>query len=217
MNMRTDAIFGKIIALTKQIMLREPPDGSGYIHQFMAGNGKPRLSRFSSVGLEWWYTKSAFELFDDIASMALRLDPALNRGDQKAFSLALRDTLANNAINGKLYDGALLCKARTLFDMRKSRNEREFAVCLWDVIRESLRNMITDWLILYPLTRISIPHSFDLGHGGVLLVLADDTVAWERFTAMYPEVKLWDPSSGSFDGERMFPQAFRIPHGLCAK
>ena len=80
-------------------MLREPHDGSGYIHRFMAGNGKPSLSRFSGIGMEWWYTKSAYELCDDIASMALRHDPALKCGDQKAFSLALRDTLAKNAIN----------------------------------------------------------------------------------------------------------------------
>lgn len=203
--MRTDAILGKIIALTKQIMLREPSDGSGFIHQFMAGNGKPSLSRFSGIGMEWWYTISALELCDDIASMALRHDPTLRGGDQKAFSLALRDTLTKNAINGKLFNGALFYKARALFDMRRLRKEREFAVCLWDVIRASLQKMITGWLILYPLTRISIPHSFDLGYGGVLLVHADDTVAWERFTTKYPEVKFWDPHSGSFNGERMFP------------
>lgn len=203
--MRIDAILGKLIALTKQIMLREPHDGSGYVQQFFAGDGTKNLRPFHGTGMEWWYTESAFKLCDDIASMARRHDPALKRGDQKAFSTGIQNALTENALNSRLFSDHIIGRARTLFDARILRNEREFALCLWDVIRLSLSNMITNWIVLYPLTRINIPHSFYLGYEGISLIQANDAVAWDGLLTKCVEAKFWDPRSGSYDGERIFP------------
>ena len=135
--MKLDNILGKILALTKQIHFTEPPDGTGFVTKFFAGKTTP-FSPIGSIGLEWWSSKSGFNLQEDIANMAILFDPQLQGGDTASFCQQIDDILKENVVNREIFDidKIFFMRVNTLFDGRSMRNERDFALKLWNIIQE---------------------------------------------------------------------------------
>jgi hypothetical protein len=178
--MKLDNILGKILALTKQIHFTEPPDGTGFVTKFFAGKTKP-FPPIGSIGLEWWSSKSGFNLREDIANMAILFDPQLQGGDTASFCQQIDDILKENVVNREIFDidKILLMRVNTLFDGRSIRDERDFALKLWNIIHNAFEESMINWIILYPLNRVKAKSTlFDFD--GLSLLASNDLDAWEE-------------------------------------
>jgi hypothetical protein len=200
MPTKQDHILGKIIALTRNIHLKEPLDGSGFSSSFFAGKRdfqSPFLS--SGFGLEWWLTKDAFSFCEDIANMTLTHDPKFEGGEQSSFSERIKSVLQEIVIDKNIFDvdKIFLRKAYTLFEARAKKDKHEFALQVWYKIKEAFVNLMATWIVLYPLNRIKSP-SVSLGFGGLSLLAANDLIFWENIITDYSNAKNWNPLTGRF-------------------
>ena len=194
--MKLKKILGKTVALTKEIKLRKPNNGSGLVARFSPGDNKA-YSPFSTIGFEWWNTKRSFTLYREIAEMAISFNPDLRARSIDDLSCTIRTTIQKNALNKDLFDSnAIFCQSKeTLFDARSISKVEEFSSHLWDVIHRSMLHSIMNWLVLYPLSRI-YSDSVKIGYDGLSLLNADDKQTWQKLTLRYPSTKYWNPSTG---------------------
>jgi hypothetical protein len=195
---KNSKILGHIIALTKSIYLREPADGSGYLSQFKGGDGtSPRFLKISSGHLRWWFTKRSRKLTEEIAEMAMRLDPNLKDGNRKSLAKMVKETLQDNALNSDLFepDKTVFGDVNTLFEARAIPEVNEFAERLWNKIYSTLVASITKWLIIFPLVKIKSA-SVDIGFDGLSLISPEDKVRWQQLAAQYRIEPNWDPTIG---------------------
>jgi hypothetical protein len=94
-----------------------------------------------------------------------------------------------------------ITRAGSLFDARTQANEYDFGRKLWNLIHKELQNIISDWLVLYPLHRINSP-SFDLGYDGISLLSSKDQEIWKKLCTKYPDVSVWSPLTGRRKDEK---------------
>ncbi|NET08468.1 MAG: hypothetical protein F6K16_27975 [Symploca sp. SIO2B6] len=187
-------LFNKLIDLTKQIYLQEPPDNCVLPSRFLAGK-RPRIF-LGSLGLEWWVTKRAHKCCEEIADMAISFEPQLQGGDRAEFCKIINTSLQENATNPKIFnvDSLVFRQVNNLFEARAVKEVRDFASSLWSEISENLIKSIADWMILYPLRQIKV-QSFVLNFDGLSLLASNDKNRWQELSENY-KVKTWDPSTG---------------------
>lgn len=198
--MNLDAIYGKILALSKEYHFKKPSDG--YERQFFTGDGP---LPFSGIGLEWWITKRGLHILDDLTRMITASDPQLN-GDPDSFAKTIERVFETTIMDRALFDfdAVWRSEARTIFDIIRL-NERVFAQRFYPIIRNALLRSIAGWLVLVPLKRITAP-SFALGHDGISLLASADTKTWAEISPRYPDAPLWDPRTGKTQRD---PPSFR--------
>ena len=146
-------IYGQLVALTKEVKLREPKDGSGRMAQFIAG--KNDLYNFSGgIGITWWHTVKAFEICRNIASMAISKHQELQDGDIEELSNIVQNTLRQNCLNNSLFNGddILLSRKENLFESRSIDNVENFSKKLWEHIFENFKkiNNVLVYCLSYP-------------------------------------------------------------------
>lgn len=191
-------ITKKVLDLTKQVYLQEPPDNAGFVRKFFAGK-RPFSILENSFGLEWWLTRRGLDCCEDIANMAISSDPQLRGGDSESFCKIIEKFLQENANNTKIFNVNKLFfrQVSNLLEARAVENIEEFVSRLWCEIHGNLVKSITDWLILYPLHRVK-SQSFVLGFDGVSLLSSSDVVRWQELSGYYSDAKSWNPLSGTW-------------------
>jgi hypothetical protein len=191
-------IHGHIVALTKNIHLKEPADGTGYLCQFRGGDGTtPNHFRVSGIYLNWWFTSRSQKLIDELIEMAVRFDPNLQYGNRTSLAKTVRDVLQGNALNGDLFDfsKSFAGPANTLFEARALVNVNDFAERLWDKIYSALAASVSRWLIIFPLVKVKSA-SIDIGFDGLQLVAPEDKAGWQHLATQYRFRPDWDPTIG---------------------
>jgi hypothetical protein len=191
-------ITKKVLHLTKQVYLQEPPDNARFVSKFFAGK-RPFSFLESSFGLEWWLTRRGLDCYEDIANMAISYDPQLRGGDSESFCKIIEKSLQQNANNRKIFNVNKLFfrQVSNLLEARAVDNIEEFVSRLWSEIHENLVKSMTDWLILYPLHRVK-SQSFVLGFDGVSLLSSSDVDRWQELSGHYSDAKYWNPLSGTW-------------------
>jgi hypothetical protein len=191
-------ILGHIIALTKNIHLREPADGSGYLNQFRGGDGTTSNPfRVSGLYLNWWFTDRSRKLAEEIVEMAVRFDPDLQYGSRRSLAGTVSDVLKDNALNSDLFEfrKSFAGEVNTLFEARAVANVNEFAECLWDKIYSTLVASISKWLVIFPLVKVKSA-SVDLGFDGLHLIAPEDKSRWRHLATLYRFHPDWRPDIG---------------------
>jgi hypothetical protein len=191
-------ITKKVLDLTKQIYLQQPPDNLAFVSSFFAGK-RPFSILQNSFGLEWWLTRRGLDCCEDIANMAISSDPQLRGGDRESFCKVIEESLQENANNTKIFNVNRLFfrQVSNLLEARAVDNIEEFVSCLWSEIHANLVNSMTDWLILYPLHRVK-SQSYVLGFDGVSLLSSNDVDRWQELSGHYSDAKYWNPLSGTW-------------------
>ena len=173
--------------------------------QFFA-NRTP-LQPYGGIGLIWWCAPSAGLHIKDICSMAMLYDTNLRFGDLEGFSAAIVNALKENALNPSLFDASKVCghEVDTLFSARKIEDVREFSKRLWEVIHKAMIQELKEWLIAYPLYRMSVPSS-EIGFDGLSILEPANRDAWDRMGLKYSGVRSWSPQTGMVTGstDRLF-------------
>lgn len=195
---RQQNIFGKIIALTKEIHLTEPPNGKGSLHQFRGGDGKTKgIFRISGIYLNWWFTDSSRRIIEELVEMATEVIPDLRAGSRDSLGKVIVDTLKDNALNRDLFvsNKMFLGNAKTMFEARAVLNVQDFADLLWNKILQELSSSISKWLVIFPLIRVKST-SVDIGYDGISLLSPDDKNRWSQLSAKYKINLDWDLKIG---------------------
>ena len=194
--MKLDNIFGKILALTKQIHLRKPPQDSARLQKFLTGNSPFILG---SISLEWWLTKCADSICEQISDMAISFDQSLQSGDRESFCKIIEGVFQENSVNEELFDtNCIFFQARqTLFDSILDSNKKEFAAKFWNKLHIAFKNSMLNWLVLYPLHRIKAP-SVVLEFDNLSLLDSNDIHRWEELSKAYNGAKYWQPQFGTW-------------------
>lgn len=194
--MKLDNILGKIVALTKEIKLKEPQDGTGLISQFRAG-GDPISPFMGGIGLTWWRTERFEKICKDIAAMSMEYDPNLKYGNMTDFCDVINNVLQKNALDSRVFNGHVFFHGQkeSLYDIRSPLDVNEFANLLWQMIRKSLSKSLTKWLVVYPLPRINTD-SFELGFDGIRLLNSRDISTWKDLAQFYSNAIYWSPEEG---------------------
>jgi hypothetical protein len=131
-------ITKKLLHLTKQIYLKEPPDNAGFVSRFFAGQ-RPFSILENSFGTEWWLTRRGLDCYEDIANMAISFDPQLRGGDRESFGKIIEKYLQENANNAEIFniDKIYLRQVSNLLEARAVDNIEEFVSRLWSEIHRA--------------------------------------------------------------------------------
>jgi hypothetical protein len=193
---RKQKILGKLIALTKEIRLKQPTGGSWGLHQFLGGDGKTkRIMKVSGLALNWWFSKRSGIIMDELIELVLDEIPDLKFGNRNSLAETIRETLKDNAFNKELFRDVFFGDATTLFEARANSNVNEFATALWERLDRALSSSISKWLVIFPALRLKSA-TVEIGSENLLLVSPDDEVAWSRLAAQYKMNSEWDPKIG---------------------
>jgi hypothetical protein len=193
---RQQNIFSKLVALTKEIRLKQPNGDSLGLHQFLGGDGKTkRIMKVSGLVLNWWFSERSRIVIDELVEMALDEIPDLKFGNRTSLGEVITETLKDNAFNRELFGEVFLGDATTLFEARASSSVDEFAAALWDRLARALTSSISKWLIVFPALRLK-SETVEIGSEGLMLISPSDDVKWSRLTAQYKINPDWDPKIG---------------------
>lgn len=190
---KLDDILGKVIALTKNINLKEhtPLECS-----FMSGKTPSRP--YGVGGITLWCTPSVGPLIKAISYMAIDYDATLEFGNIEGFDAVIKEALKDNVFNDNLFDNVKIWerKADTLFAARRVEDVKEFAKRVWEVIYKAMVQEPRDWLVVYPLYRMSI-RSGTIGFDGLSILEPKDRDIWEQIASKYAAAKEWSPETGA--------------------
>ncbi|SDM27638.1 HEPN domain-containing protein [Halarsenatibacter silvermanii] len=192
--MKLEPILGKIIELTKNIYLKEIEDYA-LKEDFLISHNELNLP-FASF--QFWYTKRGTEICRDIAIMSTKYDSGLDGGDFETYEKIIREFFKKNVFNKDLFDTDLLIpiQIEKLFDAIVLQNRpKKFAKKVWDILYQRLLNSLKNWIIIYPLSRVSTK-SFNLDYDGVSLANSSDSDFWNQFENKYPALEFWNPEEG---------------------
>lgn len=196
MSKKRRNIFGKLIALTKEIRLKQPNDESWGLHQFRGGNGKMRGEmRVSGIYLNWWFSERSRALIDELVEMATDEIPDLRFGNLNSLGEVIRQTLKDNAFNHELFIDVFLGDAATLFEARANPNAQEFAAALWKKLESTLSSSITKWLVIFPAIKLKSP-TVEITSEKLFFLSPTDEASWRRMAAQYKINPDWDRNIG---------------------
>lgn len=194
--MQSDKILGKIIALTKEIHLKQPSSKESFVRKFLyQKNNLPSLG--GAIGLEWWITKKGLDILEDIGRMVNFSEPSLMAIDNESFCGFIEGVLEKNSLNEEFFcnNTIFLRRCSTLFEGRAVNDPHQFASLIWDEICNSLRDSMVSWFIIYPLHRIKTK-SVNLGFSGLTLLNSNDSNMWNAISGRYPDARYWSPATG---------------------
>lgn len=194
-------VFGQIIALTRSIYLNECSGEECYRSSFMVNQNK---NSYGGLGLEWWYTTKTFDYIDRIAaviqSTVLKYSNIDFESIKELVISALQVACSDSSIID--LDGFLINNKETLFDIRVCIPD-EFSIKIWNVIELKLDESITDWCTLYPLSRMKVS-SFHIKELDIYVVNKFDTEYFKNIIVRFPYLKIFNPSTGRFEGVGRF-------------
>jgi len=192
-------IFGKLIALTKEIRLKQPKGGQWGLHQFLGGDGKTkRIMKVSGLSLNWWFSERSGIIIDELVEMVLDEIPDLKFGNRNSLGEVITETFKDNAFNRELFREVFFGDATTLFEARANANVDEFAAALWDRLDRALTSSISKWLVIFPALRLKSP-TVEIGSENLILLSPSDEVTWRRLATQYKMNPEWDPQIGGSD------------------
>lgn len=198
--MNLESILGKILQLTKNIYLKEPKEKS-YKHSYL-------ISYAPLVSFEVWFTQTGIHICREISLMSIQYDSNLKNGNADDFKDIIKKIFKNIIFNEHLFEvkSIMALKKNKIFNaMNKNLKKKEFALKVWHIIKNELSSSLKDWVIFYPLPRVTTK-SLKLEFDGLSLLNSEDKEFWNMLANEYPALEFWDPKKGKqFDSnDNMF-------------
>jgi len=208
----SEKIYGKIIALLREIKFHEPESIDSLHSIFLISNNSDKCYHFGNIGLEWWYTKESLRICDDISKMIMATNEKLKDGDYKYFSENIRESIQNNCLNKELFNSELLfnSKAKNLLEAKNQTDYKIFARKLYEIIENQLTTIINDWMILYPITIIKSDTYF-LESLDIVFLSSKDVNYWNKISADFKSSFGFNPSTGENYTSSIIPAAYKTP------
>lgn len=205
-------IYGKILALLREIKLVKAMGEELFQSNFMVANDPERLNSFGNIGLEWWYTRKGYKICDDLAKMIIAQNILLSEGDYESFSNIIRDTIERNGLNKELFktDVVFNSQVENLLDARNISDHKVFAARLYEFIEKQLTIALSDWMILVPVMTI-ISDSYYFKSLNIHLLSSEDIGYWQCVNSDYKSSSGFNPSDGKNFNSSIIPAAYKVP------
>jgi len=142
----SEKIYGKLIALLREIKLQKSSNIGCFPSSFLIGN----------VGLEWWYTKKSYKECNDLSKMIISSNKNFVNCDYEYFSRVIINTIQNNGFNKELFNPDLVFKSKidNLLEASNQSDYKTLSKKLYSIIENKLQSTITDWMVLYPVSSL---------------------------------------------------------------
>ncbi|SOD17282.1 HEPN domain-containing protein [Nitrosomonas ureae] len=199
-------LLHQIIALTKNIHLKNPGNDNRGNEQFFVGKRDP-FKFNGSFGISWWYTRTTFKLVENISFIIVGELKEFSECDHETIQNTIRSTLHEICVDEKVFRGDDVCFAKkdSLFDCRRNGDVTAYALYILECFLNNIRSTITDWCVVYTVPRLT-GMSFSVDSEGIYVVSKSDPVAWKNLEEQGYLLSNLDQQSGNFYDGR--PTAF---------
>jgi hypothetical protein len=104
----SEKIYGKILALLREIKLHKSGNANCYPSSFLIGN----------IGLQWWYTKKSYRVCNVLSNIIISSNKKFVDGDYEHFSSVIINTIQKNGFKEELFhpDVVLKSEVNNLFE-----------------------------------------------------------------------------------------------------
>ncbi|TDP24114.1 HEPN domain-containing protein [Halanaerobium congolense] len=187
--MELNKILGKILELTKNIYLKKPEEKSYKYNTPL--NTIP-------IPMELWITKTGKNISREIALMSMQYKIEFKNGNINDFKEIVKIIFDRIIFNEELFKVKLISGSQKdkLFDyINDDLDKKDFAMKVWDIMTKEFSDNLKDWIIFYPLSRVTTK-SLKLEFDGLSLVNSEDKEFWDMIVNEYPALEFWDPKKG---------------------
>ncbi|MFT6910316.1 MAG: hypothetical protein ACJAS1_007044 [Oleiphilaceae bacterium] len=191
-------VIGQIIALTKNIFLRNPDGSQNDMEQFCVGKQDPFRS-IGSFSISWWYKPLTYKIVENISFIITSEISEFSDCDHKSIQDTVRKTLHEICVDKAIFDGDDVCFARknTLFDCRKENDTIRFGKYILESIFSNVRLSISACCVIYSAPRIT-GESFSIDLEKIHIVRKDNQFEWKNLSSLGYCSDEWNPTSGNF-------------------
>ena len=100
--------------------------------------------------------------------------------------------MKENISNKEIFDFDLMFSdfTKSLFELSSTENPIKFAELIWEKIYDALYESINEWIVIYPLYKVSSP-SFSVNYDGIYIVNPKDSVFWQDLTSDFDLANHW--------------------------
>ena len=200
--MISEKIYGKLIALLREIKLQKSSNIGCFPSSFLIGN----------VGLEWWYTKKSYKECNDLSKMIISSNKNFVNCDYEYFSRVIINTIQNNGFNKELFNPDLVFKSKidNLLEASNQSDYKTLSKKLYSIIENKLQSTITDWMVLYPVSSLK-SDTFVFESLDLVLLSSDDKTYWQNFSYDYKSSFGFNPTNGQNYAMNIIPAAYKVP------
>lgn len=170
--MELNKILGKILELTKNIYLKKPEEKSYKYNTPL--NTIP-------IPMELWITKTGKNISREIALMSMQYKIEFKNGNINDFKEIVKIIFDRIIFNEELFKVKLISGSQKdkLFDyINDDLDKKDFAMKVWDIMTKEFSDNLKDWIIFYPLSRVTTK-SLKLEFDGLSLVNSEDKEFWD--------------------------------------
>ena len=186
--MKTSAIHGKILELTRCLFLTEPTGITTYREQGMVANGWV---------LTWWRTDQTRRVEKVLANQAMKSSARLQNGDIETFSREIGEVIKNLLFDPALF--RLLPGAPgAVFDQIVATDKVALAARIWNDYITACESKVTDWLTIHPLLgKVALATGVQT-FGSLSIIATTDTSAWKALEKKFPGLVEFSPQLGTY-------------------
>lgn len=187
--MKLNKIVGKILELTKNIYLKKPEEKS-YKYNTPIDT--------IPISMELWITKTGENICREIALMSMQYKIEFKNGNANDFTEIVKTIFKRIIFNEELFEIKLILglKRDNLFDaINDNLSKKDYALKVWNIMTKEFSDNLKDWIIFYPLSRVTT-RSLKLEFDGLSLVNSEDKEFWDMLVNEYPALEFWDPKKG---------------------
>jgi len=183
------SIQGKVLALMQNIFLHKRATERSFKSAFLI-ESKGINRRFS---IEWWTIFKTEIVYLDLVQALRAASPRLAGGDAQTFRRLIIEVIHHGLADLRLFDLHRIVppSVDTLFDAIAMKNKAVFAQRLFKAFVDACEGAIRDWLVIYPLHRVS-SETMSLGFDGLSLVSSGDAFGWSSIANRYPDAVGYD-------------------------
>ncbi|MBB3063292.1 HEPN domain-containing protein [Microbulbifer rhizosphaerae] len=195
-------LLDQVIALTKNIHLRNPGDGNYGMEQFFAGK-RDSFMLGGGFGISWWYTKTTFKLVENISFIITNELEEFAECDHKTIQDIVRSTLHEICMDEKVFrgDDVFFSRKSSLFECRKDGDITEYAQYILNFFLSNIRSAISDWCVIYTVPRL-VGESFSVDSEEINVVNKRDQHTWKSLEEQGYLLRELNQESGSFSDGR---------------
>ncbi|NJM54282.1 MAG: hypothetical protein HC846_13415 [Blastocatellia bacterium] len=189
-------LLGQIIALMKNIHPVEISrdleskqklydKGFKEIHSFI-------LEPLGIGSISLGFKIQALQAVETISRKAILCFPELAGGDSKNFSSVIKNTIKNNIAVKEIFDFDLFFEddTKSIFELCLPTNPIDWAEKIWERLFTELESSVNNWLIFFPLERVS-SQSFNLNFDGLYVVNPQDEEFIRNIISSFRMANLW--------------------------
>lgn len=201
---------GKILALLREIKLKETTDTISYYSGFPSNLENNHT--FGNVGVEFWYTSKSEKICKDLAKMIIMTDTKYKDCDNNTVSEEIKKIIQCNVLNKELFNTDMVFRrlAENLFEATNNHQYNIVAQKIYNILKDKLLSIISDWMILYPLHQLCFG-TFCFKSLNIESMDSNKLEYWNNVNVDYRSSHCFNPVHGKYFNTPLIPSKYENP------